>query len=131
MVGSEDSSASSPYGEPALRATWQDDSSEAYAFIRESDVLNGTWNMVTIVTDKTLGKGLFYLNSGLYSTVDISNIGDQSNSDDVEMMANIGNAGYMSGNLDEVRIYGSALSQQQIWKLYNIGRNANWGFSRS
>ena len=36
-----------------------------------------------------------------------------------------------SGKIDEVRVYSEALSQQQIWKLYNIGRNANWGFSRS
>lgn len=38
---------------------------------------------------------------------------------------------YLAGELDELRIYSEALSQQQIWKLYNIGRNANWGFSRS
>lgn len=38
---------------------------------------------------------------------------------------------YQKGKIDEVRIYSEALSQQQIWKLYNIGRNANWGLSRS
>lgn len=36
-----------------------------------------------------------------------------------------------NGKIDEVRTYSEALSQQQIWKLYNIGRNANWGLSRS
>jgi hypothetical protein len=36
-----------------------------------------------------------------------------------------------NGEIDEVRIYNEALSQQQIWKLYNIGRNSNWGYSRS
>jgi hypothetical protein len=36
-----------------------------------------------------------------------------------------------NGKIDEVRIYSEALTQQQIWKLYNIGRNANWGLSRS
>lgn len=38
---------------------------------------------------------------------------------------------HFNGKIDEVRIYSEALTQQQIWKLYNIGRNANWGYSRS
>ncbi|WP_414837472.1 LamG domain-containing protein [Candidatus Nanosalina sp. VS9-1] len=43
-----------------------------------------------------------------------------------------GQSKYMfKGKIDEVRIYSEALSQQQVWKLYNVGRNANWGFSRS
>lgn len=46
--------------------------------------------------------------------------------------ANSGPNSYIfQGDLDEVRVYSEVLSQQQIWKLYNIGRNANWGFSRS
>lgn len=42
-----------------------------------------------------------------------------------------GNSAYFSGSIDEVRVYSEALTQQQVWKLYNIGRNANWGYSRS
>ena len=38
---------------------------------------------------------------------------------------------YFEGEIDEVRIYSEALTQQQIWNLYNIGRNANWGYTRS
>lgn len=42
-----------------------------------------------------------------------------------------GSGEYWKGKIDEVRVYSEALSQQQIWKLYNIGRNANWGYTRS
>lgn len=38
---------------------------------------------------------------------------------------------YMSGLVDEVRIYSEALSQQQIWHLYSIGSYAPWRLTQA
>ena len=71
-----------------------------------------------------------FLNGVVDGTKNTSVVPDATDSDPVT----IGNwsAGYpFDGKIDDVRLYNEALTQQQVWKLYNIGRNANWGYSRS
>lgn len=107
-----------------LRATWQDGGTEAYAYIPHSSVFDGVWHMITMVTDKTNGVGRFYLDGSQQDSVDISSVGDQSNSDNVIMMKRDEDDTHTPGDLCEVSIHSTARSGSYIQSLYDTVNNA-------
>jgi hypothetical protein len=89
------------------------------------------WYHVTAVL-KTDGKQQLYVNSQQIDQNDTTySLGSPTNQDLYMGMYGTGGDKNLNGKIDEVRVYNTALTQQQVWKLYNIGRNANWGYSRS
>jgi hypothetical protein len=106
---------------------WVRNQSGTAANIYSSTFSTGKWYHLVAVNNGTMRLYVNGVEEGHTSdpggthTKDASGIGYRPNSNDL----------YFNGKIDEVRIYNTALTQQQIWKLYNIGRNANWGLSRS
>jgi hypothetical protein len=77
---------------------------------------NYTWAHITMVRDKTIGKGLLYVNGALVGSInDTARNIDSSNS---VLIAAEGFIGYV----DDVRIYNRALSAAEIQAIYNATR---------
>jgi len=93
---------------------------------------DGNWHHLTI-SRKSSGLLKFYIDGSISFSYDSS--GDVGTINNIILSSIVNGAGDHNrnyrGKIDELRLYTEALSQQQVWKLYNIGRNANWGYSRS
>jgi len=98
----------------------------------DTEVNNGVWNHISVSREESSKLRLYVNGSESFS---FDSTGDIGTINQVIVGSIVNGSGdhnrNYKGSIDELRIYNSALSQQQIWKLYNIGRNANWGLSRS
>ena len=97
-----------------------------------SNVCDGNWHHVVASVDRD-ERVVYYVDGSQDGSGNLNNTIDptQERNPALGISSTTCKGRYWEGKIDEVRIYSEALSQQQIWKLYNIGRNANWGFSRS
>lgn len=105
--------------------TWRYwDGSSAYGIAGAEQPPVGQWNHI-VATFSTAGTWELYYNGVQVATAtddvspNISGTGNQIG------RTPSGNR-YYSGDIDEVRIYDRALTQAEVWSLYNIGRNGNW-----
>lgn len=86
---------------------------------------NGTWTHITITANR-LGNLVFYLNGVFDFAIDISNRASEDwNNDDYVYKLGIDrgmNYKYL-GNIDEVAIWNRALSDSEVYELYNNSKN--------
>jgi len=100
--------------------------------IKNLSIGTGTWNHLVATRSGTSASEMeLYLNGAKLNTAEDASQGAGTFSKTPCVIGERDNDWNLSGEIDEVRVYSEALSQQQMWKLYNIGRNANWGYSRS
>ena len=103
------------------------DSINIAAVDSNSIVANTDWIMVTIIADR-LSNAIIYINGVLDSQIDISSVSGSIDSltslysgafysEDASAFT-----GYISGSLDDIRIYKKALSQAEVTAIYNGGK---------
>ncbi|WP_414837453.1 LamG-like jellyroll fold domain-containing protein [Candidatus Nanosalina sp. VS9-1] len=123
-----------------LRISIDDGSNDEIVYRTTQVVADGNWHHAVVMRDNDKDSMRILLDgteaeTTAYDPGSPASYGSISHSKDTQIGARYddSNGSVTSGNseIDEVRIYSEALSQQQVWKLYNVGRNANWGFSRS
>lgn len=86
----------------------------------------GEWYHVVLLLDGSEVRQ--YVNANLVGSVDMnSSINDDSGEMLIGAQTDSGSpTQYFKGFLDDARIYNRALSQYEIWQLYNIGRGYYW-----
>ena len=85
------------------------------------NAMNNSWQHFVCLRDVDANEIRVYRNGGLAGTADASSVGDLSNDDPL----NIGNANHANqpypGSIDDVRVYGVALSAEDAAAIYNGG----------
>jgi hypothetical protein len=98
--------------------------------------LDGNWNHIVIVIDRTTDKVYLYLNKVKDAIEgDISAVGDADNTADLAFGAVDSGSSPYRGSFDEIRFYNKALSQSEVDFLYDnpngIGINSLIGGTRN
>ena len=87
-----------------------------------SNITQGTWQLLTLVVDRSAGTAITYVNGAMANSKDISSVGSVSNSSSLQIGMG-SNWLPFTGSVDDARIYNRALSSGEIESLYSLGNN--------
>jgi len=106
----------------ALRLAAYDGSNTPYPTIAGAAIWDNAWHHVVMVVDQATDKIIAYLDGAWYAEVTNSCVTNTNNSGDIVLGANgaYGTSWYR-GNIDQVAIWGKALTTTEITSLWNSG----------
>ncbi|MBN2697203.1 MAG: glycoside hydrolase family 88 protein [Bacteroidales bacterium] len=107
-----------------IRFTIDDDVTKSRAIIPASEHITGRWTHFAVVRKNSSRELRFYVN-GTPEAVESDNTGDINQEEDLLIGNCVDFENYLTGKLDEVRIYNYALSNSEIQKLL-IPASATW-----
>ncbi|MBW2990494.1 right-handed parallel beta-helix repeat-containing protein [Candidatus Woesearchaeota archaeon] len=80
---------------------------------------DGEWHHLAVVFDRSAGTMTRYLDGSVNGSInDISSVGDIDNNDGMEIGSDDGSDNFLTGTIDEVKIYNRTLSAIEIQQMY-------------
>ncbi len=87
-----------------------------------NDVVDGEWHLATVVRTGAASAKIYIDGVEVATTVQLAAGTPNVNNNNPLMIGNDGSSHFFSGAIDDVRIYGRALTAIEIERLYNMGR---------
>lgn len=118
----------------ALRPDYVD--FEATPFFSEAsptaDIEVSDWVHIVFTYNKSLSLWTFYINNGLGSSWTLSfNIQNTSRNLYIGTEEYTSLQNFFNGTIDDIRIYNRALSESEIYELYNVGAGCGSGYTET